>query len=559
MPISVSYNDTFFNFSAQITLLELLHNLRVRKDQFPTLVRFDPRRSQSDVDSSTESDTTYDELNVVTDPYEPIPDGVYTLVTGSISEGLQHGLKRTDNTGGTNDPKFLAWYRKYFGREFASVKHYKRYSPRCDHNAGGDGETEVSAENGHNGSTESDASRSQRSPAGSCRGDHMSQNSESDRGERLTDAETVSVSSGTNTLSDGAGNNAPAVRERHPRRGSRRRHGSADSGSGSSSSIASIDSDMARAHGRTMSRGASECRRESFAPHSGGHRSPRSQLSDDFLEAADMDAGIKAMAAAIASIPQRYYKYNAVLSAKMDIALTRIDGIREELKKTSDAKRQRMLHSQILAILHAVWRTAWAKYSPKMRKYPGTEYSIRDTMHAEDSLNNLNMWRRIMESSELPRNDKDAEKSLRLLNGPTHLFRKNPFNPPYIYVASFLPQRDVLAEKSLDELIREVRLLFLQSAVRDQVYKDRDLNNLLLEIVESRRILELDSDAHGSAAWAFVTAKLRREFWLDGRPRTARDFAEKEAEESSDGSVYSDDPRPQKPKKGVRWNKDSYY
>ncbi|KAJ3030105.1 UNVERIFIED_CONTAM: hypothetical protein HDU68_010140, partial [Siphonaria sp. JEL0065] len=244
-----------------------------------------------------------------------------------------------------------------------------------------------------------------------------------------------------------------------------------------------------------------------------------------------------------------YFKYNVILSTKMDNALKKADLIKRELEHSLEPAKSRVLQVQLLSLLHAVWRTvelnqfktlqhnrtancfhikAWAKFSPKMRSYSTTQISASQTMHAEKVLNNLHMWRRLVESNEQlisKRHDKPLEGLALMNEQPTHLFRKSPYNPAYIYLARYAPREPPpRQDKSEQELMSEIRVAFLDLAMRDNLYRDEQLEAILAQVVETYRMTENfgdldDAEKVGSAAvWNRVLSRLKTEFWLSRKP-----------------------------------------
>ncbi|KAI8609278.1 hypothetical protein BC830DRAFT_856150 [Chytriomyces sp. MP71] len=290
----------------------------------------------------------------------------------------------------------------------------------------------------------------------------------------------------------------------------------------------------------------------------------------------DMQAGISAMTAAVASIPERYYKYNAILSAKMDNALCRIDLINREMKKQiGNVSKTRILQMQILNLLHAIWKTAWAKFSPKARIQQAADspFSIGETIHAETCLNRLHMWKRIVETESVNPNELLKRSFRELQEAPTHLFRCNPYTPPHIYVAGYEMKGGRTfgaASDGLDELISEVRLAFMDLAVREKVHRDVEMDSILTEVVDSYRATEVDSGTKSGTDWGYITQKLRKEFWLSKKPSDLEDRLERWAKSSKNVSHQgTEEGRGLRDKgqrncmvarkKGVRWEEDRYY
>ncbi|KAI8834074.1 hypothetical protein BJ741DRAFT_689669 [Chytriomyces cf. hyalinus JEL632] len=301
------------------------------------------------------------------------------------------------------------------------------------------------------------------------------------------------------------------------------------------------------------------------------HRTLRSQYTkrDEEFES-DIQAGISAMTSAVASIPERYYKYNAILSAKLDNALKQMDLIHKALDKcVGDPAKTRILQVQILNLLHAIWHTAWAKFSPKMRSYCTSEISVTDTIAAETALTRLHMWRRIVET-EKPSNSEAQflKKSFQhLQNEPTHLFRRSPFTPAHIYVAGFQRRNTGKSQIAEEELMSQVRLAFMELAVRDKLHRDVDLDTVLTQVVESYRVTEANEEGHTTSMWGRVVQRLRKEFWLSKKPDNLNAIAERwyegggrQDEETTNENEYNvRGCQEKRVKKGVRWDEDRYY
>ncbi|KAJ3030104.1 UNVERIFIED_CONTAM: hypothetical protein HDU68_010139 [Siphonaria sp. JEL0065] len=262
----------------------------------------------------------------------------------------------------------------------------------------------------------------------------------------------------------------------------------------------------------------------------------------------------------------------------MDNALKKADLIKRELEHSLEPAKSRVLQVQLLSLLHAVWRTvelnqfktlqhnrtancfhikAWAKFSPKMRSYSTTQISASQTMHAEKVLNNLHMWRRLVESNEQlisKRHDKPLEGLALMNEQPTHF---------------------------------EIRVAFLDLAMRDNLYRDEQLEAILAQVVETYRMTENfgdldDAEKVGSAAvWNRVLSRLKTEFWLsrkpdnldelksewDGKKKTkscghqgGNDVKFRQKERQVDGDSTDDElGNENKPKNRVRWNEDEYF
>ncbi|KAJ3413588.1 hypothetical protein HDV05_007813 [Chytridiales sp. JEL 0842] len=287
------------------------------------------------------------------------------------------------------------------------------------------------------------------------------------------------------------------------------------------------------------------------------HRHLASVLSDNMPEDFDeqIDSGIQAMMACIASIPDRYYKYNTALSKKMDIALSKIDKLQDELGclvenpsatqskyrsgRTSLAgktpiARANIIKIQILGLLQAVWRTAWERYSPRMRQFHCSDVETpQNLQRAEHALNMLHMWRRTLDNDTSRALDRamssGTTSTMGYISDPTHLFRRSPYSPPYIYVAVHNSNRDQNDAKGR-KLLQEMRSLFIESIVREKAHRDKDLDAILDELIETRRMCEDDGDF--GRVWNYVRDRLRKEFWLGGMgPEKA--YVKKEEEKMS--------------------------
>ncbi|KAJ3094206.1 hypothetical protein HK100_006224 [Physocladia obscura] len=631
MPLSVYHNGTFFKFQASISVPELYRILRIRKSAFPSIFPINSI-ADDDVNELTES------LYPLTDPNEPIPDGIYAIVT--TDSGVNSSLRLQNaaqtvaelrnrgsrETPATNDPSFQKWYKHQFGRDFGSIKFYKRLSPRrYDQDAGDatDCETTVASESAASDETilrkpkkEKKHDYSDVSDSDDSQVDKHTNQSESSKNDRIqefakeieegnTDNDdensTKSESSRTNQKesipsdSDDEITHLPKLPKKFGEKQNYTKYSSSmrskvkksQKSDSASNSESSEDSDESNRKRNISGKSVKKSKAKTF---------PYSKEDRQFDN--DLNSGIRAMSAATAiKIHSRYFKYNTILSLKIDNALKRVEIITKELRQlqqhcsSNHSQRTRILQGQILSLLHAVWRTAWAKFSPKMRRCgqmklrndTGAEYSVTQTIQAEYALNRLNMWRRITESDNRGcRNDgASLIKSSNLMNGaPTLLYRRNPYTPHVYLTAGSVVlgsnYDDDAAAAAEQDLIRHIRVAFLDAAVRDKVCKTSDLDVVLTNVVDYFQTLEVDDDSSTQISpqrWNYLVAKLRREFWLDKVPEGALDLMDQwdkkrrmrrsNGDESclaSGGNCPNEQANnARKLKNRVRWNDDEYF
>ncbi|ORY39851.1 hypothetical protein BCR33DRAFT_853005 [Rhizoclosmatium globosum] len=633
--IQVYYCKTFFSFTTPISVSELLHLLKVRRDQYPSVLPIN------------------DDAPPISDSDEPIPDGIYTIVTvNSVPknipppslnyEGRQrftrdlqgHRIPYSDASDSesnyskapsealdsrpraTETPKFREWYYNQFGRDvkelrFAGSTNPKHFSKRGDEgsecgesdgsrssrfiptrnharapSSNGDSiDSDVLYQRGReeqrrkyavevelNDVIEEGGTDDGRSTAS---GESLKENSERWRESSRKNHQQESSDEENDRRENRKERDLPALphkarsREREENSGRRRNDRNDSPEETSSEESVSIE------RGRSRSR-------ERHGNHKGEKRIVYTDKDRQFDN--DMKAGIKAMSDAVASIPERYYKYNAILSKKLDHASTRVSHLHQTLSKTTDPIRTRILQVQLLSILQAVWRTAWERYTPGTRRYATSDISAGRVIHAEGALNNLHMWKRIVEADcfgKGPRNS-NAEflEPLRLMDQlPTHLFRRSGYNPAYIYLARYNPPPSGVEDKSEAEIISEIRVTFLDLAMRQNVYRDEELNAILTDVVDTYRSAESQAESKPKVVWDMMLTKLRKEFWLNRKPENLQELVKKwdgnrqaekaqqerqtrktQSESSSSSDDDTDDREPEpKVKNRVRWDKDRYY
>lgn len=234
------------------------------------------------------------------------------------------------------------------------------------------------------------------------------------------------------------------------------------------------------------------------------------------------------------SSPSHYHATTATKKSSSSTLLT--PGERREIK------------SKILHLLHAVWRTAWAPYSPKMRYFHVTDTSTPQHMlRAEQSLNQASLWRRVLDTNHDALADVPGQStggrgqgkwttardgsgfygasglakttgvpgSMSYLIEPTHLFRRSPYHAPHVYVFGKHTEKTT-SERELEQaaLLRQTRNLFMDEIIKNKSHSDEDLERLLNDVIAQLRGLEDDEDALSFHNWRYVRDRLRREFWI---------------------------------------------
>ncbi|KAJ3108238.1 hypothetical protein HDU97_001772 [Phlyctochytrium planicorne] len=211
-------------------------------------------------------------------------------------------------------------------------------------------------------------------------------------------------------------------------------------------------------------------------------------------------AGIEAMTSAIASIPERYFKYNAVLKAKVTSVLSEVErlmnGLNDEKagksqdqrkgsgrgggrggkmrddrsesefggkrrRPESEAIRRALILGRALTLLKEVWMSAWERRAPLSRHYHVSDLRSVDSLHhAEHVLHRFHLWRRVTDRISNPHDMPNRPLFMRsrsyspnrghvdivhpqnqgylfqALMHPSKLVRKVPYNPAHVYLAA---------------------------------------------------------------------------------------------------------------------------
>ncbi|KAL2918849.1 hypothetical protein HK105_201683 [Polyrhizophydium stewartii] len=296
------------------------------------------------------------------------------------------------------------------------------------------------------------------------------------------------------------------------------------------------------------------------------------------LSRSEMDACVNAMMHLISSIPPRYIRHNAVLSAQLEHAMLEVD----RLQKNLDALVQRIdtaahdlgfsskratlsieihvtfVQYRIVHVLYEAWKTMWKRFSPAIRSF---NISKIETLHsveiAEHYLNRLWSWRRILDSDvwckltrsmhEQERRADNLEKMPRSLQPPAARAKSRLLDPPSLtrgehprvweylvqpaaagvaacianVACDGMPRRNIV---QLDEhqTLREFRQIFTDAVLRHNLLKDDELDCLLNELLTIDRLAR---KPHAAAAGpgsdiivyptTFVREAIRREFRIN--------------------------------------------
>nr|KAJ3422856.1 hypothetical protein HK105_005940 [Polyrhizophydium stewartii] len=237
------------------------------------------------------------------------------------------------------------------------------------------------------------------------------------------------------------------------------------------------------------------------------------------LSRSEMDACVNAMMHLISSIPPRYIRHNAVLSAQLEHAMLEVD----RLQKNLDALVQRIdtaahdlgfsskratlsieihvtfVQYRIVHVLYEAWKTMWKRFSPAIRSF---NISKIETLHsveiAEHYLNRLWSWRRILDSDvwcKLTRSMHEQERRADNLE-------KMP--------------------RSLQPPAARAKQIFTDAVLRHNLLKDDELDCLLNELLTIDRLAR---KPHAAAAGpgsdiivyptTFVREAIRREFRIN--------------------------------------------
>jgi hypothetical protein len=247
------------------------------------------------------------------------------------------------------------------------------------------------------------------------------------------------------------------------------------------------------------------------------------------LELDEMQASIDAMLFVIGTIPDRYYKFNAILRRNIAKAKDEVERLQTLLVKTETTStksvlsiplQKTLLYYHMLNALVNAWNSVWIKFGPVARSYHPTDVRHGAALErAESCLNRFHTWRRIMEEDKA--SILEAEVCGQRGYSPALLWRDRGYKPPYIhlergtggtvrpitYVApngirnNFLDwkrevdydsaneERAPVKQKAFvgyaeREALTKFRRIFVATMGKTGVYRDHELNRLLEELLQ---------------------------------------------------------------------------
>ncbi|KAJ3010916.1 hypothetical protein HKX48_007134 [Thoreauomyces humboldtii] len=281
----------------------------------------------------------------------------------------------------------------------------------------------------------------------------------------------------------------------------------------------------------------------------------------------DLEVGIEAMLHVISTIPGRYVKYNKILAAELDSALTQVDALSIALRATKRPRDERQasdtrtgvripssstdtenprlplettrifIQYRIFALLHAVWTSVWTRFGPRWRRYHVTDVRTPEALRvAERTLDRLHVWRRACSAQEwsaLSREGTLASSGggvTRLTRGRGYVPRRLELAPPSSgwehLVAGDRRAVEIIREPqvpavNVGEAVGSVRRMFVDTMVRTGLHRDEELNVLLREIAGLDAVARIAAAKDRNAGrpdplypTARVLNTLRREFGI---------------------------------------------
>ncbi|KAJ3185054.1 hypothetical protein HDU87_002620 [Geranomyces variabilis] len=245
----------------------------------------------------------------------------------------------------------------------------------------------------------------------------------------------------------------------------------------------------------------------------------------------EIEAGIQAMLHLVGTIPARYVKHNARLSTRLSTAIYEINTLQDLLadQDQSPASR-RAIQYRLLAALHDVWNTVWARFAPATRSYHISDVTNpANFARAEHVLNTFHVWRRTLDATTWQQMQRSS--TLRHLVDVSKLSRYHRIAPkildidqpgtgaPWMYLAR--PTKHASPPPSsplydVCEQVRTVRSAFIDVMLRTGMHRDSEMDSSLRELVNSRAAAADASATGDMAGQAYpveaVVRALRKEF-----------------------------------------------
>ncbi|KAJ3262608.1 hypothetical protein HK103_000137 [Boothiomyces macroporosus] len=228
----------------------------------------------------------------------------------------------------------------------------------------------------------------------------------------------------------------------------------------------------------------------------------------------------------IASIPPRYILYNKLLSAQIDSTLEEVESLTKYLRYlhadyTLDQELDQglkvslfatFLQYRILNMLHDIWKKVWTRFSPPMRVFSVSKIHQLHTLdQAEDLLNRLCMWRRMMNQSDwnkikgyCSQHIKGKKKAKILL--PDRLV-SDEHAGDYIQLTTERPK--IQTESNSKAVLDQFRLTFLKESGRREAYTVKELKNIMNDLLASNASI---SSTHFPCD--YIEREITREFLL---------------------------------------------
>ncbi|KAJ3150990.1 hypothetical protein HDU86_006246 [Geranomyces michiganensis] len=247
----------------------------------------------------------------------------------------------------------------------------------------------------------------------------------------------------------------------------------------------------------------------------------------------EIEAGIQAMVHLVGTIPARYVKHNARLSARLSIAGQEINTLQDLLDDQSKTPAsRRAIQQRLLATLHDVWKTVWARFAPGTRAYHISDVTNpANFARAEHALNTFHVWRRTLDATTWEQMKRSS--TLRHVVDVSKLSRYHRVAPrildidqpgtgaPWLYLArpsEYAAPSSAAPLHQVCEEVRTVRSAFLDVMLRMGIHRDSDMNNALRELVDSRAAAVASPTAGNVVDEAYpadaVVRALRKEFGI---------------------------------------------
>ncbi|KAJ3388126.1 hypothetical protein HDU92_001605 [Lobulomyces angularis] len=309
------------------------------------------------------------------------------------------------------------------------------------------------------------------------------------------------------------------------------------------------------------------------------------------LSIAEMENSIEAMKYVIASIPERYVKYNKVLSKNIDKANFEVErlykianDVESHQKSLISAEiRKTLIYFQMMTVLVNAWNSVWIKFGPVSRSYHFSDLRHNEALgRAENFLTRFHLWRRVMEGEKwsLIEREVASERNTCLsfisrragYNTPhVHLTRGGTVLHPYIYVprqsqGSNMPFRQGNSKENFtegrirpvsigtlkcnvktapsyaeEEALKKFRRVYVKTLTQTKIHRVREMSRLLEELLafqgpnlnDENLIIDYKFPTH------YVRSQIKKEFRLNYSEKEEKMKNEMNFKNSSHSSVMS--------------------